>query len=522
MPNYVSLTESQRRKIAVFITESQQLAQQTQLQQQLQQQQQQQQQLQYQQAADGDDSIISSTPFPSSPVNLVPTPIVGNNAISCKEIVQFCQTRFGLTISLSTASRLRSSATERLSTDLLNPSAKRHRSVKFPEFEKALVQELRALEQEQVQIQQEQERLNREGSNTALPGGTDATTQIPSVMMLTSEAAITQVAKGIAERMGITESELGLTSGWYHGFRKRHGIKHRQLKQRSAASNTNTNTSTNSGLSSSPSMVDRTSSPGISTSNAEGGDNGSEAGDGDEEMEDAQDPEGNKPADGTTGEVNSNPGTPLGFLKDQLIIANPASASSPLLNPRKPEVKKVTASSSNDALDVISEYLLQNGDIGATKLPLVKELRSFLMSQTNIENGALNNNSSNNNAANSLNPNPNPNPIATAPISASTGTSSSANINSNSNGNEGNNIITSDPTANSLLLGNLPILAPGMGANDPRSLIVNSSIAPSPLGIPSLNAPVLVNIAASSSSSGAMDPLDNIAIIQQTKQEDPR
>ncbi|KAG0084699.1 hypothetical protein BGZ93_010810 [Podila epicladia] len=522
MPNYVSLTESQRRKIAVFITESQQLAQQTQLQQQLQQQQQQQQQqLQYQQAADGDDSIISSTPFPSSPVNLVPTPIVGNNAISCKEIVQFCQTRFGLTISLSTASRLRSSATERLSTDLLNPSAKRHRSVKFPEFEKALVQELRALEQEQLQIQQEQERLNREGPSTALPGGTDATTQIPSVMMLTSEAAITQVAKGIAERMGITESELGLTSGWYHGFRKRHGIKHRQLKQRSAASNTNTNTSTNSGMSSSPSMVDSTSSPGVSTSNAEGGDNGSEAGDGDEEMEDAQDAEGNKPADGTAGEVDSNPGTPLSFLKDQLIIANPASASSPLLNPRKPEVKKVTASSSNDALDVISEYLLQNGEIGATKLPLVKELRSFLMSQTNIENGALNNNSNNNNnAASSLNPNTNPNTITTAPTSAST--SSSANSNSNSNGNEGNNIITSDTTANSLLLGNLPILAPDMGANDPRSLIVNSSIAPSSLGIPSLNAPVLVNIAASSSSSGTMVPMDNIAIIQQEKQEEPR
>ncbi|KAG0030254.1 hypothetical protein BGZ81_002888 [Podila clonocystis] len=525
MPNYVSLTESQRRKIAVFITESQQLAQQTQLQQQLQQQQQQQQQLQYQQAGNGDDSIISSTPFPNSPVNLAP-PIVGNNAISCKEIVQFCQTRFGLTISLSTASRLRSSATERLSTDLLNPSAKRHRSVKFPEFEKALVQELRALEQEQLQIQQDQERLNREGSSAVLSGGTDTTTQIPPVMMLTSEAAITQVAKGIAEKMGITESELGLTSGWYHGFRKRHGIKHRQLKQRSGASNTNT--STNSVLSSSSSMGDGTSSPGISTSNAEGVDNGSEAGDGDEEMEDAQDPERNKPADGANDEVDSSPGTPLSFLKDQLIITNPASASSPLLNPRKPEVKKVTASSSNDALDVISEYLLQNGEIGATKLPLVKELRSFLMSQTNIENGALNNNNSNNNnnnnnnnATSSLNPNPNTstNTIATAP--SSTSTSSNANSNSNSNGNEGNNIITNDATANSLLLGNLPILAPGMGANDPRPLIVNSSIAPSSLGIPSLNAPVLVNIATSSPSSGAM-PMDNIAIVQQEKQEEAR
>ncbi|KAF8931694.1 hypothetical protein BGZ52_011986, partial [Haplosporangium bisporale] len=458
MPNYVSLTESQRRKIAVFITESQQLAQQTQLQQQQQQLQQQQQQLQYQrqQGADGDDSIISSTPFPNSPVNLPPTPIVGNNAISCKEIVQFCQTRFGLTISLSTASRLRSSATERLSTDLLNPSAKRHRSVKFPEFEKALVQELRALEQEQLQIQQEQER-NREGSSTVLSGTDNTSAQIPPVMMLTSEAAITQVAKGIAERMGITESELGLTSGWYHGFRKRHGIKHRQLKQRSAASNA---TIANSGLSSSPSIGDSTSSPGIVTGgNAEGGDNGSDAGDGDEEMEDAQDTaEGNKPGDGTSGEVDSSPGTPLSFLKDQLIIANPA-ASSPLLNPRKPEVKKVTAANSNDALDVISEYLLQNGEIGATKLPLVKELRSFLMSQTNIENGALNSN--NNNNATSLNPNNN---IATP--STSTGTSNNNNSNNNNEGKGTiNTILANDATANSLLLGNLPILAPGMDSH---------------------------------------------------------
>lgn len=112
----------------------------------------------------------------------------------------------------------------------------------------------------------------------------------------------------------------------------------------------------------------------------------------------------------------------------------------------------MTAASSNDALDVISEYLLQNGEIGATKLPLVKELRSFLMSQTNIENGALNSN--NNNNATSLNPNNNN--IATPSTSTDTGT----------NNNEGkgtiNTILANDATANSLLLGNLPILAPGM------------------------------------------------------------
>lgn len=121
----------------------------------------------------------------------------------------------------------------------------------------------------------------------------------------------------------------------------------------------------------------------------------------------------------------------------------------------------MTAASSNDALDVISEYLLQNGEIGATKLPLVKELRSFLMSQTNIENGALNNN---NNATSSLNPNTNTNTSASTNTSTNS-TSANSNSNSNNDSKSINSIITGDTDANSLLLGNLPILAPGMGAN---------------------------------------------------------
>ncbi|KAG0368683.1 hypothetical protein BGZ54_001393 [Gamsiella multidivaricata] len=325
MPNYVSLTESQRRKIAVFITESQQQAQLL-------------QQQQLQASNGGDDSVLVGSPGGSSPV----APITGNNSISCKEIVQFCKTRFGLTISLSTASRLRSSATERLATELLNPSAKRHRAVKFPEFEKALVQELKALEQEQLQIQQEQERQNTDGSMSSFGDPS----QLPPVMTLTSEAAITQVAKGIAERMGIPVTELGLTSGWYHGFKRRHGIKHRQIND------------------------------------------GAEGGDGDKEMEDV---DADNKGEGDAGSNTSGPS----YLKDQLNISNivltpkepPASS---LRN--RPEVKKVTAATANDALDVISEYLLQNGQIGATKLPLVKELRRFLLVQTEAENGAANNN----------------------------------------------------------------------------------------------------------------------------------
>ncbi|KAF9171007.1 hypothetical protein BGX21_008177 [Mortierella sp. AD011] len=372
MPNYVSLTESQRRKIAVFITESQQQAQSL-------------QQHQPQANSNGDDSVILSGS------NNAAVPVTGANSISCKEIVQFCKTRFGLTISLSTASRLRSSATERLATELLNPLAKRHRSVKFPEFEKALVQELKALEQEQIQIQQEQERQNPGSSLAAL--GDQA--QLPPVMTLTSEAAITQVAKGIAERMGIPPAELGLTSGWYHGFKRRHGIKHRQFKSRSGANNSGTTTPGGLG---GPTLGSIGSTNLIETGDGSDGADGGDGGDGDEEMEDAQDSNDTNdtglPGEGSSSDAGMSSATPL-YLRDQLSISNivltPKEPPASSLR-RRPEVKKVTAATANDALDVISEYLLQNGQIGATKLPLVKELRKFLLAQTEAENGTANNN----------------------------------------------------------------------------------------------------------------------------------
>ncbi|KAG0301607.1 hypothetical protein BGZ98_008197 [Dissophora globulifera] len=373
-----------RRKIAVFITESQQQAQLLQ---------QQQQQLQT-----GVPSGDESTPSPSgsnSTTNITQVaPITGANSISCKEIVQFCKTRFGLTISLSTASRLRSSATERLATELLNPSAKRHRSVKFPEFEKALVQELRALEQEQLQIQQEQERLTAaDGPPSAAASASAALaafgdpSQLPPVMTLTSEAAITQVAKGIAERMGIPVTELGLTSGWYHGFKRRHGIKHRQFKSRSGA-----NGNATGGLGSSLGSIGAAGAGDGSGSMMETGDgsDGPDGGDGDEEMEDVNQDSTETGDSKMLGEGSTEP-----TFKDQLNISNivltPKESAASSLS-RRPEVKKVTAATANDALDVISEYLLQNGQIGATKLPLVKELRKFLLAQTELENGTSNNN----------------------------------------------------------------------------------------------------------------------------------
>ena len=418
MPNYVSLTESQRRKIAVFITESQPPAFQNPL-----------------TSVNGDKSAISSSPLGSSPSASTTNLVASNtNNISCKEIVQFCKTRFGLTISLSTASRLRSSATERLSTELLNPSAKRHRSVKFPEFEKALIQELRALELEQQQIQQEQERQMATTGGTIVPLDPS---QLPSVMTLTSEASITQVAKGIAERMGIPETELGLTSGWYHGFKRRHGIKHRQFKPKggnAASTGSDGPTLGSIGLS------------GGAGNNASGstldqGD-GSDGVDGDEEMEDVGQDGSNGPGgdddrlssamrplrttddnpsyDGGP-EIDPGPSSPseqsqggnnAGSSSSQRynMTFTPKEPQSSNLS-RRPEVKKVDASKANDALDVISEYLLQNGQIGAAKLPLVKELRKFFLAQMALENEPINDNILLTSLANPV-PLPGPAPVA--------------------------------------------------------------------------------------------------------------
>lgn len=374
MPNYVSLTESQRRSIALFVIESQQQAQS--LQQQQQQSQSQGQGGQGQTLSDSTGNNINglnnNTEDDSKSSNN------SNNLIPCKEIVQFCQARFGLTISLSTASRLRSSASKRLSTELVNPSAKRNRQVRYPEFEKALVLELKALEQEQLQIQQEQERINRETNRPATINPDD----IPAVMMLSSEAAITQVAKGIAERMGV---KLGLTSGWYHGFRKRHGIKYRSLRSRSSTNLVFAGGSGSDGPSTSTAPDANTATDG----------DGSDDVDMDEDMEDVQvEMVDHIPMDDDLtlysggGKDTTPPPSSQGLGQDGSSARSRDIPSATTPTPRRPEIKRVTAAAANDALDVISEYLLQNGDVGATKLPLVKELRNYLLTQTELENRA--------------------------------------------------------------------------------------------------------------------------------------
>lgn len=404
MPNYVSLTESQRRSIALFVIESQQQAQSLQQQQQQSQGQTEGQGGQAQTLSDSTGNNINS--LNNNTEDDSKSSANSNNLIPCKEIVQFCQARFGLTISLSTASRLRSSASKRLATELVNPSAKRNRQVRYPEFEKALVLELKALEQEQLQIQQEQERINRETNRPITINPDD----IPPVMMLSSEAAITQVAKGIAEKMGV---KLGLTSGWYHGFRKRHGIKYRSLRSRSS---TNLVFAGGSGS-------DGPSTSTDANTTADGGD-GSDDVDMDEDMEDVQvemtdsiPMDDDLTLDCGAGKDTTPPPSSLGLGQDRSSARSREIPMASTSTSRRPEVKRVTAAAANDALDVISEYLLQNGDVGATKLPLVKELRNYLLIQTELENNAAAAAASVNGSS-SVAPPPPP-PLFVAPIAVS-------------------------------------------------------------------------------------------------------
>ncbi|KAF9409295.1 hypothetical protein BGZ94_002006 [Podila epigama] len=385
MPNYVSLTESQRRSIALFVVESQQQQEQQMLQQmQMLKQQQSLSQSNSTQQEDGFTQANSTDGTSTSTNNNAdaepkPSPSYGN-LVPCKEIVQFCKARFGLTISLSTASRLRSSASKRLATELVNPSAKRTRQVKYPEFEKALLLELKALEDEQLQIQQEQERISREtGRPVSInPEG------IPPVMMLSSEAAITQVAKGIAEKMGI---KLGMTSGWYAGFRKRHGIKHKPLRSRSNTNLTMLDTGgTGTGLSAASDVPDVGSTE-------DGGDGGDDVGmniePADDGIELAQMPGFDDTASSNMSGITmgKDASAPHRESSTGSSLSTPTVASTGFPTFRRP-VKRATAAAANDALDVISEYLLQNSALGASQIPLVKELRNYLLAQAVAESQA--------------------------------------------------------------------------------------------------------------------------------------
>lgn len=259
--------------------------------------------------------------------------------------------------------------------------------------------------------------------------------QLPPVMTLTSEASITQVAKGIAERMGIPETELGLTSGWYHGFKRRHGIKHRQFKPKGG--------NAASAGSDGPTLgsIGQSGGNNASGSTLDQGD-GSDGVEGDEEMEDVRQDGSNGPGgdddrlssamrplrttddnpsyDGGP-EIDPDPSSPSEMSQGG---NNAGSSSSQRYNmtftpkepqtsnlSHRPEVKKVDASKANDALDVISEYLLQNGQIGAAKLPLVKELRKFFLAQMALENGPINDNILLTSLANPV-PLPGPAPVA--------------------------------------------------------------------------------------------------------------
>ncbi|KAG0258206.1 hypothetical protein BG011_003439 [Mortierella polycephala] len=159
------------------------------------------------------------------------------------------------------------------------------------------------------------------------------------------------------------------------------------------------------------------------------------------------------------------------------MILTPKESSLSSLS-RRPEVKRVNAAAANDALDIISEYLLQNGQIGATKLPLVKELRSFFLMQSEVENK-----SAASAAANNMNSNINNN-------------SGNINSNSNSNGNNG------------LLLGvGAPTLAPVPG-NTAAPVFVHSTTTLPTHSKSGMSAPNVLSFSASNPMSGsAMVPM---------------
>ncbi|KAG0251991.1 hypothetical protein BGZ95_006737, partial [Linnemannia exigua] len=169
----------------------------------------------------------------------------------------------------------------------------------------------------------------------------------------------------------------------------RHGTTQGQAKSHTGTSGSNGNTSSLNLINASG------TGNGISFETSDG----SSGDDDDEEMEDARDcqtdgetlskvlkarrPPDDKPSQETGPgfemqsplvHVQMNHGSRGSQLGLNSINTAVTSKGDPSSWSYRPKAKKLSAAMANDALDVISEYLLQNGQIGATKLPLVKHL----------------------------------------------------------------------------------------------------------------------------------------------------
>ena len=106
----------------------------------------------------------------------------------------------------STVSRILKDSDKRLNEDITNPNSKRHKSVKFPELEQALMEFI-------------------------------LTYQHRTIL---SDAIIIDKAKLFAERLQIPENKLQFSSGWLYKFKERNGIRLRRLYGEASSSDQNT------------------------------------------------------------------------------------------------------------------------------------------------------------------------------------------------------------------------------------------------------------------------------------------
>lgn len=123
-----------------------------------------------------------------------------NNKGTRGQYADWIEERWGLRVDKSTITRILQTMDERLSTDVITPNAKRHRSVTVPELEIAL--------KEFVLNYQHQTIL--------------------------TDAMLVEKAKLLANGLGVQDA-LQLSSGWLQKFKNRNGIRQRKLQGEAAS-----------------------------------------------------------------------------------------------------------------------------------------------------------------------------------------------------------------------------------------------------------------------------------------------
>ena len=111
------------------------------------------------------------------------------------QYIYWIEEKWGVKIYESTVTRILQSSDKRLTSEVANPEAKRHRSVTVPELELAL--------KEFVLCYQHQTIL--------------------------SDTMLIEKAKLLASGLGVSEGTLQFSSGWLHKFKDRNGIHQEKL-----------------------------------------------------------------------------------------------------------------------------------------------------------------------------------------------------------------------------------------------------------------------------------------------------